>query len=202
MLYVFQLLFLGSDLLTLTGKSRGIAVARKQDETKNGFPFRIGMGKSAMPQVQLPIFPDGVTNINSEIAFQHKDGKVCYYNGHLPVFAHDREDLATFRYFTTQLTVNGSATQSQIARAFGVPIVTVKRYVKRFHQGGAKAFFSPPVKRSGFKLNREALAKAQSLLNESLDVPEIGRVLNIFPNTIHKAISAGRLLRPDFKKKP
>jgi len=154
-----------------------------------------------MPQVQLPIFPDGVTHINSEIAYQHKDGKVCYYNGHLPIFMHDRKDLATFRYFTTQLTVNGSASQSQIARAFGVPIVTVKRYVKRFHQGGAKAFFSPPAKRGGFKLNREALAKAQALLNEGSGVPEIGRELNVFPNTIHKAISDGRLARASSKKK-
>ena len=38
-------------------------------------------------------------------------------NGHLPVFIHDCEDLATFRLFSSQLVINGNATQSQISRA-------------------------------------------------------------------------------------
>jgi len=46
-----------------------------------------------MPQVQLPIFPPGVTPITSEVAFQCEEGKVYYFNGHLPVFVHDKEDL-------------------------------------------------------------------------------------------------------------
>lgn len=83
-----------------------------------------------MPQVQLPIFPEGTTEITPEIAFQRRDAAVCYFNGHLPVFVHDCEDLATFRLFSSQLVINGNATQSQIARAFGVPLVTVKRYAK------------------------------------------------------------------------
>ena len=96
-----------------------------------------------MPQVQLPIFPQGVTPITSEIAFQWEEGKVCYFNGHLPVFIHDKEDLATFRLFTSQLVINGNASQAQIARAFGVPLVTVKRYVKLYREGGTAAFFYP-----------------------------------------------------------
>jgi hypothetical protein len=77
-----------------------------------------------MPQVQLPIFPQGVTPITSEIAFQCEEGKVYYFNGHLPVFVHDQADLATFRLFSSQLVINGNATQAQIARAFGVPLVS------------------------------------------------------------------------------
>ena len=92
-----------------------------------------------MPQVQLPIFPPGVTPITSEIAFQCEEGKVCYFNG-LPVFIHDKKELVTFRLFTSQLVINGNATQAQIARAFGVPLVTVKRYVKLYREGGTAAF--------------------------------------------------------------
>lgn len=154
-----------------------------------------------MPQVQLPIFPDGVTQITDEIAFQHREGKVVYFNGHLPVFVHDRDDLAAFRLFTSQLTVNGAATQTAIAKAFGVPIVTVKRYVKRFRQGGAKAFFMAPAKRSGPKLTPEILAKAQELFNAGCNIPEVGRQLDVLPNTLHKALSDGRLIRSDSKKK-
>ena len=80
-----------------------------------------------MPQVQLPIFPAGVTHINSEIAFQEREGKVYYFNGHLPVFVHETRALSTFRLFSTQLVINGNATQAEISRAFGVPLVTVKR---------------------------------------------------------------------------
>ena len=52
-----------------------------------------------MPQVQLPIFPEGVTHITAEVAFQRDEGKVYYFNGHLPVFVHEKRDLATFRMF-------------------------------------------------------------------------------------------------------
>ena len=39
-----------------------------------------------MPQLQLPIFPEGTTLITPEIAFECRDGKVTYIHGHLPVF--------------------------------------------------------------------------------------------------------------------
>ncbi len=44
------------------------------------------------------------------------------YNGHLPVFTHAKNDLASFRLFTSQLIVQGSATQGHILKAFGVPL--------------------------------------------------------------------------------
>lgn len=152
-----------------------------------------------MPQVQLPIFPEGVTHISSDIAFQCQDGKVCYFNGHLPVFIHDQEDLATFRMYTSQLVINGTATQAQIARAFGVPLVTVKRYVKLHRQGGASAFFVAAKKRSASKLNPQVCQEIQALLDQGLEVPEVGRRMGILTNTLHKAIRSGRLQR--IKKK-
>ena len=71
-----------------------------------------------MPQVQLPIFPDGLTHITSEIAYEERDGTVFHFNGYLPVFRNERDELSSFRLFTSQLTVNGAASQSQIAKAF------------------------------------------------------------------------------------
>ena len=146
-----------------------------------------------MPQVQLPIFPAGVTHINSEVAFEERDGKVYYFNGHLPVFVHEKGALATFRLFSTQLVINGNATQAEISRAFGVPLVTVKRYVKLYREAGAGAFFAPAKKRSASKLSAEVCHQAQGLLDQGLTVPEVGRQLGILPNTLHKAIRSGRL---------
>ena len=144
-----------------------------------------------MPQVQLPIFPAGVTHINSEIAFEERDGKVYYFNGHLPVFVHEKSALATFRLFSTQLVINGNATQAEISRAFGVPLV--KRYVKLYREHGAAAFFAPAKKHSGSKLTAEVCQQVQGLLDQGLTVPEVGREVGILSNTLHKAIRAGRL---------
>ena len=67
-----------------------------------------------------------------------------YFNGHLPVFVHEKGALSTFRLFSTQLVINGNATQVEISRAFGVPPVTVKRYVKLYREAGAAAFLRLP----------------------------------------------------------
>jgi transposase-like protein len=158
------------------------------------------MTQESMPQVQLPIFPEGVTHITSEIAFEGREGKVCYFNGHLPVFIHDCEDLATFRLFSSQLVINGNASQSEISRAFGVPLVTVKRYVKLYRAGGPRAFFAAPSRRRGSKLTPELLVEAQALLDEGLEVPDVARRLGMLTNTLHKAIRAGRLHKRVKKK--
>ena len=142
----------------------------------------------------MPIFPDRVTHIPAEIAFHRDAGKVYYFSGHLPVFVHEERDLATFRMFTSQLAINGDVTQAQISRSFGVPLVTVKRYVKLYRQGGVHAFFAPQKRRTGHKLTAEVRQQAQMLLNKGLAVPEVGRRVGILANTLHKAIRDGRLV--------
>ena len=149
-----------------------------------------------MPQLQLPIFPEGTTLITSEIAFECREGKVTYIHGHLPVFQHAQQDLAAFRYFTSQLVVNGTVGQADIARAFHVPTVTVKRYVKRFREGSGKDFFTPRRRRSASVLKGAVKEQAQVLLDEGKSVPEVAQALEVLPNTLHKAIRAGRLHQP------
>jgi hypothetical protein len=146
-----------------------------------------------MPQRQLPIFPTSCTAITNELAFEQRDGTVYYFNGHLPVFSHQADDIASFRFFTSQLIANGNASQGQISRAFGVPLVTVKRCCKKLRDEGAAGFFRPPVARQGHKLTNERIAAAQAMLDEGHDVPAIGAALGVLPNTLHKAISFGRL---------
>src|SRR5580704_8000473 len=102
-------------------------------------------------------------------------------------------------FLVPQLVINGNATQAEISRAFGVPLVTVKRYVKLYREHGAAAFFAPAKKRSGSKLTAEVCQKVQGLLDQGLTVPEVGREVGILSNTLHKAIRAGRL-RPGKKK--
>ena len=56
-----------------------------------------------MPQLQLPIFPAGVTPITTGIAFQCRDGKVTHIHGHWPRFQHDQDNLASFRLLTSEV---------------------------------------------------------------------------------------------------
>lgn len=148
-----------------------------------------------MPQLQLPIFPVGTTTITPELAFERRDNQVVYFNGHLPVFTHDVKDVASFRLFTTQLIVNGSASQGDIAKTFGLSLTTIKRCVKRFREKGASTFFAPPPQRHGRKLTPGRLVEAQALLNQGAEVPAISLRMSVLATTLHKAIDSGRLKR-------
>jgi transposase len=146
-----------------------------------------------MPQVQLPIFPSGCCRINADLAFEQRDKRVTYFNGHLPVFTHEAEDLQAFRMFTSQLIANGSATQGDISKAFGVSLTTIKRYLKKFRQGGVRSMFVAAARRRGSKLTPEVLAEAQRRLESGQTVPAISQALEVLPTTLHKALDDGRL---------
>ena len=94
-----------------------------------------------MPQISLPFFPEDITLINSQIGFQKRNGIVYYFFGLMPVYQHPEHDLESFRFYTSQIVVNGNATQAEIVKAFGVSSISVKRWVKKYRKEGARGFF-------------------------------------------------------------
>lgn len=147
-----------------------------------------------MPQAMLPIFPCGVTHINSILAFQKNElGQIVYFNGTMPLFIHDEKDRESFKMITAQFCVSGSAKQVEIARAFGIKTISVKRAVKRYREEGPKSFFTPQNRRGAAILTVEVLKQAQDLLNENFTPAEAAKHLSIKPNTFSKAIKAGKL---------
>ena len=152
-----------------------------------------------MPQVQLPIFPAGSVEINEALACRVEGEQVVYFNGHLPVFMHAKSDLASFRLFTSQLIVQGSATQGHISKAFGVPLVSIKRGTKLYRQRGAAGFFVPRRRREGSRLNAARLEQARALILQGEPLPVVSRQTGVLSDTLRKAIAAGRL--PGIKKK-
>ena len=155
-----------------------------------------------MPQMQLPMFPAGVSEINSRVAVEARDGQVYYVYGHQPVFQHEESDIRSFRMFTSQMIASGSVKPKEIVTTFGVSMVTVKRYVKVYREQGAKGFYeNKPRHSSASKLAGEVLRRAQQLMDEGRSVPEVAEEVNVLANTIHKAIRADRLHRPVFQKK-
>ena len=73
-----------------------------------------------------------------------------------------KSDLASFRLFTSQLIVQGSATQGHVARAFGVPLVAIKRATNLYRERGPAGFFVSGPRREGSKLNAEKLEQARA----------------------------------------
>lgn len=152
-----------------------------------------------MPQIQLPIFPTGSTHITSTLAFVREQDQITYFNGSMPVFSHDKNDMASFKMITAQFYLNGNAKQAEIARAFGISKISIKRAVKRYQESGPKGFYSPRNTRGASVLTPAVLIQAQQLLDNEVEPRDIADELNIKRDTLGKAILAGRLHKP--KKK-
>lgn len=155
-----------------------------------------------MPQLQLPMFPVGVTHITPLLAFLKEDGNITYFNGSLPVFSHAEEDSQSFRMITAQFCVNGHTQQAEIARAFGVTKISVKRSVKRYREAGPGGFYQPQKRRGPAILTPPVIEQVQQLLTEHEEVADIAAKLDIKVDTLSKAIRAGRLHKPAKKKIP
>jgi len=153
-----------------------------------------------MPKAHLPVFAKGLIYINPSLSYEKQDGNITYFNGMMPVFTHDENDLNTFRMITSQFYINGNVTQSEICQTFGLPAITVKRAVKKYREEGVSGFYKPRKTRvGGTILTTEILGKAQELLNQHKEVTEIAGILDIKRNTLNKAVLDKRLHKPEKK---
>ena len=96
--------------------------------------------------------------------------------------------------FTSQMIAGGTVKPKEIVKTFGVPMITVKRYVKLYRDHGSKGFYeAKPRHSSASVLKGEVLEQAQRLLDEGRSLPEVAGEVKVLANTLHKAIRAGRL---------
>lgn len=149
-----------------------------------------------MPQMMLPIFPAGVTEINDKLAFKKEDGVVTYFSATMPVFQHSETDIASFKMIASQFYVLGMAKQSEIVSAFGLNAQLLKRAVKLFREKGAQGFFEPKKNRGPGVLTESVIHDAQNMLDQGMTPSSIAQQLGQKVDTIRKAISFGRLHRP------
>jgi len=148
-----------------------------------------------MPQMLLPIFPAGVTEINDRLAFKREDGVVTYFSATMPVFHHGLDDIPTFKMILSQFYVLGMAKQSELVSAFGINARLLKRAVKLFRERGAQGFFEPRNYRGSGVLTDEFICNAQALLDQGNSPGETARLLDLKADTVRKAIQHGRLHR-------
>src|ERR1035438_2253955 len=152
-----------------------------------------------MPRLQRPIFPAESKCIADGYSVECRDKQVVYFSSLMPIFQHAEDDLRSFRMFTSLLIVMDVVRQVDIVKVFGVPLPTVKRYLKLLRDHGQEAFFTDPKPRSAPVLTEETRQVIERLMEEGKSVPEVAEASGVKANTLHKAIRAGRL--PRVKKK-
>ena len=117
----------------------------------------------------------------------------AYFYGSLPIFSHDEDDVATFRMITSQFYVNGYVKQSEIANAFGVTKISVKRSVALYKTKGVKGFYQARKTRGAAVLTPAVLANIQDLLDKGLGIKQISKQIDLKHDTISKAVKSGKL---------
>ncbi len=153
-----------------------------------------------MPQTLLPLFPSGAIPINEVIWYEKSGGQVYYFHGGLPIFSHGEQDSVSFRLITSQLVEMGNCKQAEIIKAFGVSSISVKRYVKKYRNGGAAAFFEKPATRKPRVFTPGTLIQAQQLLADGHSAPDVAQSIGVKLDTLQKAIRAGRLVVGEKKR--
>lgn len=153
-----------------------------------------------MAQRILPILPAGSTLITDTLSVINESKQWTYFQGLLPVFTHDAQDVQSFRMFTAQLAATGACKLVEIERAFGVTAISVKRMVKLYRTGGCRAFFQKRKGRGAGVLLPEKVQGLQLLLDGGMGYQEAARQAGVKVDTVRKGVDRG-LLHVISKKK-
>lgn len=89
---------------------------------------------------------------------------------------------------------SGHATQTEIARAFGVAKISIKRAVKLYREQGPKGFYAARKRRGPTVLAASVPDEAQRWLDEGLQTTEVTDRLGIKRDTLSKAVRNGFVL--------
>ncbi|MFQ5688475.1 MAG: hypothetical protein ACE5GV_17650 [Candidatus Scalindua sp.] len=147
-------------------------------------------------------FPEEMTEINNKIAFIKRANTVYHYAGNIPVFLHHADDINAFRMYVCQLYICGNCKQSEMAKAFGISKISIKRIVNKYHQEGISGFFEKRTyNRKSSVMTLDILNRAQEMLNKGKTKRDIALKLKIKRDTLSMAIRKGKLVELRMKKR-
>jgi transposase len=147
-----------------------------------------------MPQMILPLIPEGTTRISDLVCVHRDDKRWTYFLGLHPIYSHGADDLRMFRLCTSLLIDSAGCRHADIINVFGVSKSSVNRALKKLREGGPEAFFKrKPGGRKGTVLTPSVLEQAQSLLDKGFTRSDATQELGIRSDTLRKAINDGRL---------
>jgi hypothetical protein len=148
-------------------------------------------GLQIMPQIVMPLFPKGVTHINNLIAFICENGVVTYFNGMMPVFQHDEDDIQTFKMIMSQFYITGVAKQAEIIRATGIAPIMLKRAVQTYRTEGPAGFYKEKKGRGPRVLHSKVIQEIEDRLQHGEDLEKIVDDCKLKLDTVQRAIRKG-----------
>jgi transposase len=149
-----------------------------------------------MPQALLPMIPPGATPISDLISVVRQDEQWTYFCGVQPIFEHSGNDRPSFRMFAAQLCCQGTCTQAQIMRAFGVSKNSLLRSIAKYRQEGIDGFYRPRRVRGASVMTDQVTVQAEKLLALGHSRNEVAEKLGVQRDTLRKAINQGRVQEP------
>jgi predicted nuclease with TOPRIM domain len=150
-----------------------------------------------MPQLILPLIPEGTTRICDLVSVYRSEKCWTYFLGLHPIYSHGAGDAQLFRLTIAMLIQSGACRHRDIVKTFGVSRSLVDRSLKKYRTGGAAAFFQKKTGgRKGTVLTPKALEQAQSLLDHGFSRKDAAEEVGALPDTLRKAINDGRLREP------
>lgn len=145
-------------------------------------------------QLQIPFFPKEARLINPHVGFYEKDNLVQYIVNGMPIFSHDKEDINSFRYITSNLISQGMCRKVEIERAFSVSEDSVSRAYKKFKEQGADGFFGTDARHGhAHKILGERKVRIQNKLDKGQSVNSIAKEEGLGESSIRYAIKQGYL---------
>ena len=152
-----------------------------------------------MPQVILPVYPEGTKFINSFIGIKTVADRdtVVYFNPGGPIYQHAQDDLNSFRYITSQMMDMGLVKQKEVIRAFEISPESAKRWLKVYRTKGATGFFGAKnTRKKGNVMTPAVIQKAEALFRSGKTVKEVSNELGIKQDTLQKSIRSGKVVLP------
>ena len=145
-------------------------------------------------QLILPIFPREARMISPLLGVIEREGLIQYIANGLPIYSHDKDNLAVFRVVTCNFIEQGLCRSSEVARCFGIADDSVRKQLARYRKGGEQAFFMEGgSENKSHKMRGELLKRIQSKLDKGQSNNSIAIQEGIREGTIRYAIQMGRL---------
>jgi transposase len=130
--------------------------------------------------------------ISCTVGVYERDDIVQYIVNGLPVYSHSKEDLQSFRFFTSNIIYQGLCKQTEVELCFGVSSDSVWRNLKKFKEQGEEAFFSKENRHGHcHKIRDKVQERIQNKLDKGQSVNSIAKEEKISEGSIRYSIKQG-----------
>jgi hypothetical protein len=143
----------------------------------------------------LPLLPEGAEPVNKNLAIFRDEGEIIFFNGYCPMLKCSDSDPYDMRLAQGVLCATHIVKPAQLAKALGVNRSTVCRNKAIYEKGGPLALVTDKANRSAYKLDRQKLQKAQSLLDKGINQNKIAAQVGVSEGCIRYALRKGALVK-------